>query len=130
MSNDIDMTLVNRFRVLGEVMGLKGKPLTQYIQSSVEKQFERERAERERRAKRERKEQQAERERDERERQAEWERECEKEQRATAERIELAKLQANKDLELAKLEVEVERARERRRGGPSSKRDSSTGLTV
>ena len=70
-------------------MGLEGKPLTQYIERSMEKHDERVREERREQAVRE-----------ERER-----------ERETAKEIELAKLQANKELELARLQAETERGR-------------------
>jgi len=84
-----DVTRIGKFRGLGVAMGLEGKPLTQYIERSMEKHDERVREERREQAVRE-----------ERER-----------ERETAKEIELAKLQANKELELARLQAETERGR-------------------
>ena len=92
---DNDVVQIGKFRVMGEAIGLEGKPLTQYIERCMDKEAERER----------------EREKEQRER--------EKEQRETAKEIELAKLQANKELDLARLQAEAERARAGHRGGPS-----------
>ena len=110
---DEGMTLITKFRAMGEAMGLKGDSLTQYVQNNVEKQAERE--EHERQVAREREERQAERE----ERAAARERE---------ERIELAKLQVQKDVELARLQAEAERGRVGYGGDLSDPRDSSTGF--
>ena len=127
---DEGMTLITKFRAMGEEMGLKGDSLTQYVQNNVEK-----REERERQAAREREERQAERE--ERERAAAYEREeraaaREQEERAAAqereERIELAKLQVQNEVELARLQAEAERSRAGYGGDLSDSRDSSTGL--
>jgi len=104
---DADVTRIGKFRGLGVAMGLEGKPLTQYIERSMEKHDERVREERQ--AERVREERQAERIREER--QAE---------RETAKEIELAKLQANKELELARLQAETERGRAVYTGGLSN----------
>ena len=43
---DEGMTLIIKFRAMGEAMGLKGESLTQYVQSSIEMRAVREREKR------------------------------------------------------------------------------------
>ena len=102
--------LIKNFREEGELIGLKGKELTSYVQNSLlthyESERERERADRER----ERAERESEKERERAERESEKERERADRERERAER-ESEKEREARAFELEKARLELERVR-------------------